>query len=250
MPSLEGEVLASHSDSNSNPNVPMRALLPVLGLAATALAATLIVSSDPAQSQPGTPIMGSYSITVTNLTRGQIFSPALVATHRGSASMFHAGGAASPELQALAEDGNNALLLAQLGGDTSVFDVQSSTGMIHPGMSETIVVQADTAHPLLSVAAMMVSTNDTFVGLDASFLPLRGETVLAYAYDAGTEFNSEDCAFIPGPPCGNGGVHDPAPAEGFIYISNGLHSAAGAASVPEAEYDWTGPVASIEILRL
>jgi len=228
----------------------MKALLSTAGLLLAATATALIVSSDSAESQTQGPTMGTYSVTVTNLTRSQIFSPALVATHRGAASMFEAGTASGTDLQALAEDGNNTLLMAALAADTNVFDVQSGTGMIHPGMSETIMVMADTAHPLLSVAGMMVSTNDTFMGIDGMFLPLRGKTVLANAYDAGTEFNSEDCAFIPGPPCGNGGVHDPAPAEGFIYISNGLHSAAGAASVPEAEYDWDGPVARVEIQRL
>lgn len=228
----------------------MKALLSTAGLLLAATAATLIVSSDSATSQTSGATMGTYAVTITNLTRSQIFSPALVATHRGSASMFHAGTAASSDLQALAEDGDNTLLMATLAADPGVFDVQSGAGMIHPGMSETIMINADTAHPLLSFAGMMVSTNDTFAGIDGMFLPLRGKTVMANAYDAGTEFNSEDCAFIPGPPCGNGGVHDPAPAEGFIYISNGLHSAAGANSVPEAEYDWDGPVARVDIVRM
>ena len=223
----------------------MNKILTTCGFAAAGLAIALFSTSNPAESQ-STTTMGTYAVTVTNLTRSQIFSPALVATHRGNVSMFEAGTAASPELQALAEDGDHSLLSALLAADASVLDVQAGTGMIHPGLSETIMIQADTAHPLISVAGMLVSTNDTFLGLDSQILPLRGGEYLVHAYDAGTELNSEDCAFIPGPPCGSGGSHDPAAAEGFIYVSNGLHGLGGLA--PEV-YDWRGPVAKVTIVR-
>jgi hypothetical protein len=43
----------------------------------------------------------------------------------------------------------------------------------------------------LSMALMLVSTNDAFSGLDAVQLPKwRGETVLVKAYDAGSECRS------------------------------------------------------------
>jgi hypothetical protein len=228
----------------------MKALLTTCGLVAATAALILVGTQDEAEALPGTPFTGTYSVTLTNLTRAQIFSPALVATHRGAASMFHAGTAAGPELQALAEDGDNSLLMTSLAGDANVLDIAPGMGMIHPGMSETIMINADTDNPLISIASMLVSTNDTFLGLDAAVLPLRNSEFLLHAYDAGTEYNSEDCAFIPGPPCGNGGVHDPTPAEGFIYISNGLHGIAGALGVPEETYDWTGPVARVEIRRV
>ncbi len=190
---------------------------------------------------------GAYEVTITNISRAQIFAPALVATHNLSSSIFTPGGSASPELAALAEDGDISLLLAQLGLDVSVLDVQSGAGMIHPGQSETILISTDSAHPFVSVAGMLVSTNDTFYGLDTELLPLRYGQALVPAWDAGTEANSEDCAFIPGPPCGNGGVHDPAPAEGFIHISNGIHGKGGLAA---DEYDWRNPVARITIQRV
>jgi hypothetical protein len=120
-------------------------------------------------------------------------------------------------------------------------------GMIMPGQSETIMISADNKHSAISLASMLVSTNDTFAGLDRLKLPQRYSSQLIHAYDAGTEFNSEDCAYIPGPPCGSGGVHDPRPAEGFIHISNGIHGLAG---VAEETYDWRGPVAQVEITRL
>ena len=66
------------------------------------------------------------------------------------------------------------------------------------------------------------------------------------AYDAGSEANSESCEFIPGPPCGNH-VHDPAEAEGFIHISNGIQ---GTGDVCASESDWRNPVARVTITRV
>ena len=223
----------------------MKTLLTLCG-AATALTAGLMLTSDNATSQSA-PQMGTFSVTITNLTRGQIFSPPVIATHRPAASMFEPGTPASKELQTIAEDGDNGPMASLLMSDSNVFDVQTASGGIMPGMSTTMTITADTANPLFSLASMLVTTNDAFVGLNGVRLPLRGEHFEADAYDAGTEFNSEDCMYIPGPPCGSGGMHDPAPAEGYVYVSNGIH---GTGSLNQAETDWRGPVAQIEITRL
>ena len=69
----------------------------------------------------------------------------------------------------------------------------------------------------------------------------------AVAYDAGTEYNSESCMWVPGPPCGAGGMHDPTPAEGFIAVSNGVH---GTADLSPMQHDWRNPVARVAIRRL
>lgn len=224
----------------------MKSILMTGGLAAALCAGALLTTTPDAESQAA-PMMGTFSVTVTNLTRAQIFSPAVLATHRPAASMFEPGTPASKELQLVAEDGDNGPLSALMMGDANVFDVQAGTGPIMPGTSSTFQITADTANPLLSMASMLISTNDAFVGLNGVRLPLRGETFYAQAYDAGTEYNSEDCAFIPGPPCGAGAVHDPQPAEGYIYVHSGIHGIGG---LNEAEFDWNGPVAMIEIERL
>jgi len=214
-----------------------------LGLAATAVALT----STTADSAPTAAVNGVFEVTITNITRGQIFAPALLATHNNSASVFTPGGVASSDLATLAEDGDTSLLLASLALDANVLDVQAGAGMIHPGMSETILITSDVAHPFISVAGMMVSTNDTFYGADSALLPLRYDQHMVPAWDAGSEANSEDCAFIPGPPCGMGGVHDAAVAEGFIHISNGIHGKGGVAA---DEYDWRNPVARVTVQRI
>jgi hypothetical protein len=121
---------------------------------------------------------------------------------------------------------------------------------IMPGASATYVLGATPGARQLSAVGMLISTNDAFFGLDGITMPRRKKDVVSIrvpAYDAGSEANSEDCAFIPGPPCGAGAVHDPAQAEGFVHISNGIHGIGG---VPEATYDWRNPVALITVKRL
>lgn len=46
-----------------------------------------------------------YEVTVTNLTRGQQFTPILVASHKEGVKLFTLGRPASVELEFLAEDG-------------------------------------------------------------------------------------------------------------------------------------------------
>jgi hypothetical protein len=193
------------------------------------------------------PVTKSYAVTITNLTPGQTFSPVLVATHDDSAALFHGGAAASAELALLAEEGDNSALFGVLSAHSGVQDVASGAGMIPPGGSETVVVAANGNVRFLSLAAMLVTTNDAFVGLDSVPLPGgKDVAVHAFAYDAGSEANSELCTFIPGPPCMSAGAHDPAPAEGFIAVSNGIR---GKGDVDADTYDWRGPVARIEIRR-
>lgn len=189
----------------------------------------------------------TFELTITNLTPGQIFSPVLVATHDASASVFRAGGKASPELAILAEDGDNTPLQALLLTLPAVHDVASGSGMVMPGASQSILIEATQDSRLLSLASMLVTTNDTFAGIDSLRLPAGSEAIFAFAYDAGSEANSELCNYIPGPPCGSAGMHDPAQSEGVITVANGIH---GIGDLQPATWDWRGPVAQIVIRRL
>ena len=57
-------------------------------------------------------------MTIANQAAGQPISPPVVATHRGSVNLFRAGQVALPEIEALAEDGNQSLLgPSPLAGD-------------------------------------------------------------------------------------------------------------------------------------
>jgi len=188
-----------------------------------------------------------FEVTVTNLTPGQILSPVLVVAHDATVDLFEPGEAASPELAALAEDGDTVPLEQLLAGLPGVADFDVGAGLVMPGQSETLLLRYNGAPRMLSLASMLVTTNDTFAGLDALKLPAMGTSTYALAWDAGSEFDSELCQWIPGPPCGNGGQHDPTPAEGFVHVDSGIHGIGDL--LPEA-HDWRGPVVKVVVRRV
>jgi hypothetical protein len=193
-----------------------------------------------------------YEVSITNVTKGQIISPLVVATHRDSMTpVYTFGSPASPELAGVAEDADLQPFIDMLTNDPSVAEVITITGVngpILPGETATGVINSNRYAQLISAAGMLVTTNDTFTGLNGSVLPGRGwELHIAGGYDAGSEANNEDCAYIPGPPCGNAGVRATAGAEGYVYVGNGIH---GVGSLTPADFDWDNPVALIRIRRI
>ena len=74
-----------------------------------------------------------YEVTISNLTRGQQFTPILVASHPEGVQLFTLGRPASPELATLAEEGNTGPLTSLLLGLPAVRDVKSSPGLLSPG---------------------------------------------------------------------------------------------------------------------
>ena len=193
-----------------------------------------------------------YEVTVTNITSGQTFTPTLLATHDGSVSIFQLGSPASLPLEILAEAGDTGPLAQELlGYGRRVGSVQTIAGLLAPGKTAKVVVDALPTQRRLSVAAMLIPTNDNFYALNAVELPFFGSvTYLAPAYDAGTEANDQLCSAIPGPRC-RGEGHSPGPNtgdEGFVFIGSGFHEL-GTELTP-AEYDWRNPVARVTIRRV
>ena len=93
----------------------------------------------------------------------------------------------------------------------------------------------------------MASTNDGFFAINSFILPNYGmDHVMAYAYDAGSEANSESCSSVPGPPCSAHNARDTGEAEGFVYVHTGI---SGISDLNSHSYDWRGPVASIVITK-
>lgn len=222
----------------------------IFGAAALPAAALLLpVAAAPAPATAPAQSGGyTYEVTITNLTANQVFSPPVIASHNDAARMFVPGDPATPELAALAEDGMTAGLVALLAGNPDVLDVQTFAAGIPPGTSATMTLQFDGMHQNFSVASMLVTTNDGFMGLDSVEGMARRRAVLyAPVWDAGSEFNSEDCMYIPGPPCGSAGMHDPTPAEGYVHMHSGIH---GGGSLDPATDDWGAFAARIEVVRL
>ncbi len=214
-------------------------------IAMTACAATLGTGFAHADSDR---FVRRYEVTVTNLTRGQIMAPPAVIAHNKHYTMFTLGAPGSEALAQLAEAGNGAPLLAAAASMPGVYDTALGSGGIAPGASQTIEIQTRGAFPEISLGAMLVTSNDGFMAARGIPAPLRGSvTVMAEAYDAGTETNSQDCAFIPGPPCGDG-IHNPADPEGYVHVHAGIHG--GGAGLDPAQHDWRNPVAQIEVRRV
>ena len=194
-----------------------------------------------------------YEVKITNLTRGQQFTPILATNHKPSVRLFELGQPATAELVTLAEEGNTAPLAAALSVNVGVGSVVTGNGLTNPGATATLIVQGRLGFTRLSVAAMLIPTNDAFFAVNNVKLP-RGDDVLVLtvpAYDAGSERNDELCASIPGPnfvECGgSGGGAKAGGGEGFVHISAGMH---GIGSFKAGDRDWRNPVARITVRRL
>ena len=216
-----------------------------LGLVlAAGLAGGTLAAAEPAAASERT-----YRVTITNLTRGQVITPPAVVAHRGGFKLFQVNGEASEGLAVLAETGNPGPLADEVVLAPGVAAVETGAGPIPPGHSAEVVITADRRARLLSVAAMLATTNDAFAAVRGLRLPRRGGQAgtRAVAYDAGSEANNEDCDFIPGPPCNAANARETAGAEGFIHIHNGVH---GGADLVPADLDWRNPVMQIDVVEI
>ena len=192
----------------------------------------------------------AYAVTITNITKGEIFTPIMVASHKYGVSLFELGSPASGELEILAESGNNVPLSESLL-ENGALDVVSTEGGLPPGQSVTLFVKTNRHYNRVSVASMLVPTNDAFFAVNGIRGPKkmhRTKTVMSPAYDAGTEINDEMCVSIPGPAfiC-TGEGHNEEGGEGYVYIHSGIH---GIADLNEAAHDWRNPVAKITIRKV
>ena len=191
----------------------------------------------------------TFEVKITNITAGQVLTPPVIFTHVKGVHLFNLGEPAPDYLVPLAE-----------GGDTSAFvdidksfsgfvsDVALATGPVKPGKSITLTVETTTDFPYISFAGMLATTNDAFAAINGAKLDFNASSQMlkATVYDAGSEFNSEKCEFIPGPPCGNGGVRDTDKAEGYVSVSNGVH---GVGDLVPQMHTWLNPAISISITR-
>lgn len=209
-------------------------------LVAGALAASSAVTADAKRT---------LEVTVTNITAHQIFTPIMVAAHRGNLGVFELGAPAGNELAQLAEGGDTQPLSEKLLADGASAAVNSGA-VLPPGESVTLQVEADRRDRYVSVAAMLIPTNDGFFAVNRVRVPVpsRSTTVYSPAYDAGSELNDELCVSIPGPPsvCAGEGFNADS-GEGFVHIHRGIH---GVGDLAADVYDWRNPVAKITVRQV
>jgi hypothetical protein len=184
-----------------------------------------------------------YEVTVTNLTRGQSFTPILIATHKEGVKLFTPGSSSTDELAILAEGGDTVPLGAMLLSNEKVKDIATSGGLLGPGETVTIEIPSGKGFNYISMASMLIPTNDGFFALNGVKASIGNKKImhLSPAYDAGSEINDEDCLNIPGPVCGGEGFN-PEDGEGYVHIHAGIHGIGG---IEAADYDWRNPVARI-----
>lgn len=220
----------------------------LLALAATTLL-TMTTTTAVAQESPEGNRVG-YTLEIVNLTKAQQFTPVLGVVHEPELQLFDYGAPASAELTPLAEDGNIGPLHDLLMNAPEVHGLFNGAGLTAPGGRIKLEFSANPRRDRLSLAAMLIPTNDAFVALRGGPLPTRGKSVSYYLYanDAGTEVNDELCASIPGPmfsECGGpGSGGHPGGGEGFVHIHNGMH---GIGDLDPSTRDWRGPVAIVVV---
>ncbi len=205
-------------------------------------------------------------ITITNLTHGSHFTPLLVAAHPPEMHLFEVGKAASTKLRAVAEGGDISGLAADIDGAGGDKVANPAAGLLAPGASTSFSLTTKDANNRLSVVAMVLPTNDGFVGIDSLTIPSTpgNYTYLMNAWDAGTEANNElivkgsgtpGTAGIPADPLGKSGTGGTgvtgADANGKVHIHRGVigdtDPTGGPSDLDSRIHRWLNPVARLTI---
>jgi hypothetical protein len=222
---------------------------------AMALMASLAISAVPAAATGDSPNNYTYQVTVENLTENQKLTPVVAATHKSSFRLFRTGHEASNGIQQLAENGGVPVLAAELSESSKVETVAViGAAPLAPGESAVSIISTDRHHRRLSLAAMLICTNDGFAGRSSVQLPGaigHERTFFARAYDAGTEVNTQAYVDLV-PPCdGAGGAtaSNPLLAEdGVVRRHAGIVDGVGDLTV--ANHGWDEPVMKITVERV
>lgn len=210
-------------------------------------------SETPAGSNPTS---ATYRVTLTNITHSQPLSPMAVVLHGDTYSAWEVGVSASSDLEVLAEDGSPTDLIQVADTDPQVLATATGTGVVFPGATDSVDLTVSTANRVnLTVATMLVNTNDAFGGLNGQSVDQLavGQTAIfmAPAYDAGTEANSESAATIPGPAAGGEGFNVVRDDMDFVRIHPGVISDQDglAGSALNSGHRWDNPVFKLVVTR-
>ncbi|TPV57776.1 hypothetical protein FJ444_11440 [Aestuariibacter sp. GS-14] len=205
-------------------------------------------------------------LEIQNLTRGIYFTPILVAAHPFDQQLFRVGDPATTELQSMAEGGDiSGLETAAMAYNANIIS-NPAAGLLAPTMSTSATFSTSESNEYLSIVAMMLPTNDGFIGLDTWEIPKEAGTYTVYlnAYDAGTEANDE---IRGGGSPGTPGMPVPPPLEDMIGtggsgVTSTINNAmvhvhpgnlgdadmmAGQSDIQNTVQRWLNPVAKVTI---
>ncbi|MBJ7309000.1 FxDxF family PEP-CTERM protein [Rugamonas sp. CCM 8940] len=201
------------------------------------------------------------TFTFTNIAPvgGVGVAPLWLGLHDGNFDTFNAGAAASLAIERSAEDGNASVLSANFASAVAGgLQTTLPNGPRFPGASSSFTlhnVDLNGANRYLSYAAMVVLSNDFFIGnddakgIDLASLAGGGKLSLAlggagHVYDAGTEQNNFAHSLANGAFGIGGGQSGPNQGmdeNGVVHVVTGnpyLTFADGGNYVP-ANFDWT-----------
>ncbi|WP_028116763.1 spondin domain-containing protein [Ferrimonas senticii] len=214
-----------------------------------------------------TPIAHAATVdfTLTNLTQGIYFTPLLITAHDAQYQLFNVGQAASDELAAMAEGGSIDGLVTIADSISAISVANPAGGLLPPAQSTSGQMSLDGDY-VLSVTAMVLPSNDGFVGLNSWPIPSEpgSYTVYLNAYDAGTEANNEllvdgggapgvlGMPAIPGGLGGSGGsgvTNDEATQVVHIHRGNlgDSDNSAGSSDINSRVHRWLNPVAMLTV---
>lgn len=211
-------------------------------------------------------VAATLDIKITNLTQGIHFTPIIVTAHNDDAHIFQSGVAASTQLQTMAEGGDISPLATLLGTINADVEQNPAMGLLAPG-AYTMITDFMTSddNTVLSLAAMLLPTNDGFVGIDSWKIPAEAGTYTVYlnGYDAGTEANDEivngggalGVAGIPAAPgmdSGTGGTGvTTTEATQVVHIHRGVlgdtDPNGGTSDLDSTVHRWLNPVAKLTV---
>ena len=226
-------------------------------------AAALLISSQFVQA-------AEITVSVQNLTQGMHFTPLLISAHDDTMHLFRAGEAASMDLQKMAEGGDISGLVAQLDTTTAVHADNPAGGLLGPSETSpaTDINTAASGNDYLSIVAMILPTNDGFIGLDSWHIPSAAGTytIDINGYDAGTEGNDELLGLMnagapgnpgmPGAPSGHAGTGGTGNAgvdtNMTVHIHRGnlgdTNPAGGPSDIDSRVHRWLNPVARVTVV--
>ncbi len=199
------------------------------------------------------------TIEVQNLTQGIYFTPLLIVAHTPDASLFEAGEAASAEIEAMAEMGELDGLAAIGSAISADALANPAGGLLSPSASTSASLMTADSNSVLSIVAMILPSNDGFVGLDNWPIPTEAGTYTVYlnAYDAGTEANDELRTSMPVPPpldplLGNSGSGvTNTESNATVHIHRGNFGDAqldgGTSDMVNSVHRWLNPVAKVTV---
>lgn len=209
----------------------------------------------------GTLFAAEVDVKIVNATGGSYFTPLLVTLHAPEDALFKNGETASTALQAMAEGGDISGLSSELDSAGAMISEDPAGGLLAPGASTMTTLMSDAQNTQLSIVAMILPTNDGFVGLESWQVPTGpgSYTVMLQAYDAGTEANDEvvngggapGVAGIPADPGGHAGSNASgviAAAEGYVHTHRGIlgdqNATGGVSDLDSRVHRWLNPVAT------